>query len=328
MKIFAGALALALGHAAVVLAEPLQKGCVAGDSKWLLHIDLDNFRSTKVGQLAMKHVLDEVLADIKNKSKLDLGPLIQRIRSVTAYGTDFDHEPDANGILMVQADAEAMKIFEGLLAAQMLSDSNASVSKVSDAATPLYTLNKELFIGIEPKNLVLLGKSRKQVEKAQSVLNGKTKSVASTKAFSDLLPESKSFFFLAVADGLSSAQNAPAQAKVLQMAEGGRIMLGETENKLVAELVLKAKSAQVVGQIQAVLQGMIALASLSQSDNHELQRLIQGINVSSAGDIVTIKLQYPLGEALKKLEGEIEDRARIDGKSPTQSETNPPNQSN
>ena len=302
-----------LGCLMSVEAESLRKDRIAGDSKWLVHIDLDFFRSTKLGQFAAAHLLDKALSEVKEKAKLDLAPLLERIRSVTVYGTDYEDAPDSNGILLVQADGEAIKVLEGLLAAQMLADANVAVTKLEDDSTPLYSVNSELFIGLEPGDVVVLGKSRKQIQKAQAVLSGATKSLKSTQAFSELLPDSKAFFFLAVAEGLSDAKNAPPQAKVLQMAEGGRLMLGETENRIVAELVLKAKEEQVVGQIQAVLLGMIALASL-QAENPELQQLVQGIDVRKDRNMITISLKYPLNDALKRFEDEIEKRGRDDEK--------------
>ena len=84
--------------------------------------------------------------------------------------------------------------------------------------------------------------------------------------------------------------------------------MGEIGDKLVVELVLKARSTDVVGQIQAVLQGMIALATLSQSENPELQQLVRAVNVKSAGNRVTISLSYPLQDALNKLGQEIGNR--------------------
>lgn len=302
------ALVVMLGCLGTAVAETLKKERVAGDSKWLLHIDMDDFRSTKIGQLAAARVLNQVLPEVKAKMNLDLAPVFEGIHSVTVYGTDYEDPTDANGILLVEADAESIKILHGLLAAQTLADANASVIQLEDDSTPLYSLNKELFIGVEQGNVVLVGKSRKQIEKAQGVLSGASKNLSSTKVFSELLPDSKQFFFLAMAEGLSEAENAPPQTKILQMAEGGRLMLGETKDRIVADLVLKAKDTQVVGQIQAVLLGMIALASL-QAENPELQQLVQGIDVRTDRNMITISLKFPLDEALKKLKSEIDDRS-------------------
>ncbi len=291
-----------------VAAGPLQKKHVAGDSKWLLHFDLDNFRGTQVGRLAVAGMLDEALAEVKKGTKLDLAPVIERIRSVTIYGSDLEREADFKGALLVQADAEAIQIFEGLLAAQSLGDSKVTVKKLPDGPNPLYSVGEELFVEVEPGHRLVLAKSRKQIDRARAVLTGKVESLAKSGGFAELLPDVSPFFFLAVVEGLGKANAGPPQAKVLQMADGGRLMLGEIGDKLIVELVLKARSTDVVGQIQAVLQGMIALATLSQSENPELQQLVRAVNVKSAGNRVTISLSYPLEEALKKLEQEIGNR--------------------
>ena len=161
-----------------VSAGPLQKKHVAGDSKWLLHMDLDNFRDTRVGRMAIAGMLDEALAEVKKETKLDLGPVIERIRSVTIYGSDLEQEADFKGALLLQADAEAIQIFEGLLAAQSLGESKVTVKKLPDGPNPLYSVGEELFVEVEPGHMLVLAKSLKQIDRALAVLTGKVESLA------------------------------------------------------------------------------------------------------------------------------------------------------
>ena len=83
------------------------------------------------------------------------------------------------------------------------------------------------------------------------------------------------------------------------------------------DLSLKAKASEVVTQMQQVVQGMIALASLSQTDNQDLQQLAQSAKVFAAGNIVSLQLGYPADKAIQMLNshmnGNAEHKKRAEG---------------
>jgi hypothetical protein len=62
---------------------------------------------------------------------------------------------------------------------------------------------------------------------------------------------------------------------------------------------------------------MIALASLSQLDNQDLQQLAQSAKVSSVGTIVSLKLGYPADQAVlllsSNLNRHLEGKHRAEG---------------
>jgi hypothetical protein len=85
------------------------------------------------------------------------------------------------------------------------------------------------------------------------------------------------------------------------MADGGRLALGENADNVFLNIVLKAKTADASKQIQAVAQGLLALVSLSQTENQDLMQLAQNTTVKSTENLVTLGLEYPVSNALEKL---------------------------
>jgi hypothetical protein len=309
MKILSTLIVLAYAFTATALqARPLSKQQVSSDAKWLLHLDLDGFRETKVGGFLSKEVLQKKLQKQANmlgsqfnlKSQIDL----QKIRSITAYG--FDYESKNNGVLLIHAGQDVQTILDGLVPADGDNKGAPAIplKKLQESSTPMYSLNGELFASVHSQELLLLGKSKEQIEKAAQVLGGKAPNLTSNDAFAAFQNVPNTFFFLAIAEALN-AKSIGGQAKVLQMAEGGRLVLGEHGEKLFLNLALRAKSAEVTTQIQQIVQGTIALAALSQTDNEDIAALAQSIKVSTKENVVSIGLEYPVAKAMEKLAAEV-----------------------
>ena len=288
-------------------AAPLPKKQIAADAKWLVHVDLQNLRKTKLGEFATKGVLENAIAPLKSQLGIDVNGLIERVGSITAYGTDFQKNPEASGVLLVQLDGEAQKIVEGLLAAQMLADTKETIKKSQLDGVISYSAENKLALAIHPNHLVVVGKSQKQVDKAAEVLAGKAQNLTASESFSDFPAPPNAFFFLAVAEGFNSNAAIPPQAEVLRKADGARIIIGEEVEKLFVDLSLRAKSVDVSQQIQQVIEGIRAMVSLSQIENKDLQELVRSINVSTKGKLVTVRADFPVGALIKRIEHEVHE---------------------
>ena len=76
-------------------------------------------------------------------------------------------------------------------------------------------------------------------------------------------------------------------------------------------LALKAKSSEVMTQMQQVIQGTVALASLSQAENPDLMQLAQSVKVSGDDKMVTVGVEFPVEKAIRLL-GEQKAKSRGD----------------
>ena len=310
-------LALLLVSAAwVAQAAPLQKTQVAEGAKWVVHLDWERFRGTQIGGFLKTNIIAKALEDSKESMPIDVNALLDKVISLTAYGTDFKTQPANDGVLILKTDAKGQEIVEGLLAAQLLANTNGPLKQLQTKPYPLYSMQDQVFGSIQPSHTILLSKSREQLDRAREVLSGKAPNLSRDRNFSDFTKGPEGYFFLGVAEGFNENAAMPPQAKVLQMAEGGRIMLGEKEEQLWLELGLKAKTKEVVTQIQQVVQGMVALFSLGQPENKELSELVAGVKVSTKDHLVFVGVEYPVAKALKKLNDEIEAKSKPTAQKP------------
>jgi uncharacterized membrane protein len=300
------ALALLLGVATGARSAPIPNERISADAKWLIHADLDGFRASQAGQYVQKTMLNEALEGLSGQLKFDVPALMQKFKSVTAYGTDFAKDPQANlasAVLIIQTDDEAQKIVEGALAAQLLADEEGKgpLKKLQTEPYPLYNVGKDLYGAILPNGVITLGKSRERIEFAREVLIGKAPSLKGSKSFADFPAAPDALILLGVAEGFNDAMPSLPQAKVLKMADGARIVLGEKQDRIFAEVSLKGKTTEVVGQIQQVLQGLVALASLGQPEDKDLAELVKGIKVTANDKVVSVGVGFPVARALEKL---------------------------
>ncbi len=319
MKIFAYSLfVLILG--ATVLAGPLQKEEVAADAKWLLHLDVDKLRSTSAGDYLIREIADKVFAEPKAVMKQDTGFDLDltKIRSITAYG---DYSA-GNSVLLLKTDLDVEKALNGALA-RIVKEAKVEsppVGKTVQDGTVTYTLRDRAVLSLRPDKITIFSQSAAANRKADDVLSGRSANLGSSPAFAEFPDAPKTFFFLGAAEAFnagldstseafSGGQNNP-KARILKMTDSGRIVMGQEGEQLFLHVSLKAKTPEVVTQMQQVIQGMIALASLSQSGNEDIQALTDAAKVSTAGNIVNLSLSFPAEKALLILKKQVEQRAR------------------
>ncbi len=312
MKYVCSITGLMLALAATSPALPLQQGLAPHDAKWLVQLDVDALRDSKVGTILIKDKLAAQIAQLKTDMKIDVELILQKLHSITAFGTDFQMGPEANGVLVLSGGEELRTIAEGLLAAQILQNPDGPVKQLQREPYAVYSVHNQIFVSPGLAGHVVASKSRAQIESFRDALSGKAKTGGASEAFSGYAKVANSFFFLAVAEGFNETTALPPQAKILKMAEGARIVLGEKGEMLFLNLALKAKEAEVVRQIAQVLEGIKAVVALGQSENKELLELVQSIKVASTEKMVTVNLEYPLAKVI----GKFDELTKHSGKNP------------
>jgi hypothetical protein len=94
------------------------------------------------------------------------------------------------------------------------------------------------------------------------------------------------------------------------LADGGRVVLGENADQLFVNLALKAKTSEVVTQMQQVIQGLIAMASLGKPDDKDVMQLVQSTKVSATDKVVSVSVEYPVDKAIQRIDEQKSKIAR------------------
>ena len=286
--------------AAGLQAGPVNPVHVSSEARWLVHLDLEAFRSSKLGGYIMREIVDKKIAQVPpGEAGVDLVALSRKISGLTAYGADFESR-SGRGALVVSTDAEAIKVLEGMVAAEMLRKPDGPVKRTQEKPYPMYQLKSDVFAGLPGRGLVIFAKTRDQVEKAAQVAAGTKPSLKGTSTFQGLPATPRGTFLSAMAESFNQMAAIPPQARVLQMAESGRLVLGESADNLTLNLALRARTAEAGTQMRQLVEGLMALVSLSDSTNQDLLTLVRGLKVTNAENLVNLNFNYPVAEAIKK----------------------------
>jgi hypothetical protein len=309
---------LSLGLATSLFAGPLQTDHVSADAKWLLHVDVDAFRKTQLGAFVQKEIVEKHVQKAGEQAQFDFAKVIGTFHSITAYGTRFEpgEDPtDPTGVALIVTEPDTVKALEGFAAAQLLNQPDGDLKKLSHAAGALYSLKDELFVLPMESGRLLVGKSRASLDDAHKVLGGGGAALNLANKFSGYPDVANSFFFLAVAEGFSQNADVPPQARILQMTDGARLVLGEKGGSIFLNLALKTRDAEVTSQVKQVIEGMKALVSLGGQENPDLNRLVNSAKVSDSDRLVTLSLEFPVAGVIEKIEQKTHEEHNEQGDS-------------
>ncbi len=282
-------------------AGPVKGDLVAADARWLFHLDLDALRASKIGAYLFKEVIDKRLADApKLVQGTDLAALARKITAVTAYGGDYTKGAQT-GVLLVDTDADTVKALEDLVLGEMERRPDSPIKRLQSQPFPIYQLKSDSVAGLPRRGLIVLAKNRAQVERAGEVANGAKANLKSAPKFQGLPEPPRGTVLSAMAESFQDVAGIPPQARVFQMADGARLALGEVGDKLCLNVSMKARTEEASQQMRQVVEGLVALVSLSDSTNQEVLGLVRGLRVTNAGHLFSMQLDYPVTDALRKI---------------------------
>ena len=281
-------------------AGPLEPGKVAGDAKWVVHLDLEAFRKTSLGQHLVEKLLKPKLEQNEQFKKLNLSINLENIGSLTAYGPAF--EKNGEGVLVLSTTANVKKDLDTLVGMAALSDNEQKdFVMVQEKPFALYSFKNQVYFAPNVGNVVLLAKSRDLLEHARDVVLDKADNLAKAASFKEYPALGDKSYFVAMAEGFNDLTGIPPQAQVLRETKGARVALGEKDENVFLNLVFKANDEQTSTKIQQILQGLVALVSLSQPDK-EITELANSSKIGSVGRNVSVDLRVPAAKAIKRID--------------------------
>jgi len=299
-----------------LFAGPVDQSKIAADAKWVVHLDFEALRKSKVGSHLITGLLQPKIEGNHFIKKANLSINLTNISSLTAYGPQF--EKDGEGILLLSTTADVKKDMDTLVGMASLSENEKKdVTMVQQKPFPLYNVKDDIFIAPLTGNTVILAKSREQIDSARELAGGKGESLAKAQVFKDY-PDAANAFILVMAKGFNDSAKIPPQAQVLRETEGGRLAIGEKDQNLFLNLMFKGKDEESSTKIQQVLQGIVALVSMSQQ-NKDVTDLASATKIASEGRNVSVTLQFPTAKAIEHMDKNLklnvkENSARLDVK--------------
>lgn len=292
-------LAALIAIATPLRADGLKQNLVPANSRWVLHLDVEAFRKSRIGAMIIEDKAESKVRQVKQDSKLPLDFSFQKVAAITAFGPKVGEQND--GVLLVQTTADVRGDLEKLIGFKEINgNGEPPVSRITANGVEIYKIGEDLNAIQAGEKMWLVGKNKATLQAAREVAMGKAEPLKDA-AFLNYPSLTNNFFFVAVADTGSAGDKLPAQAKILQKADGGRLAIGEKDDKVLINVALRAKEAQTIAEMQQVAQGLVALVKLTQTDNKDLNTLVTSAAVTANDNYLTVDLSFPLKQAMQKV---------------------------
>jgi hypothetical protein len=313
----AASLAMVFGLAAIVRAEPLDVKQVAGDAKWVAHVDLDALRAATVFQKARQKFMEthkeaeQHLDKIKDTLGLDVR---KDLHGATFYGKEIGKH---TGVAIVQA-----KVDQKLLLAKAEKAPDHKVVKYGSYDVHTWTHKghgetRTVAGTFYKDDRLVFASSLEELKAAIDVLDGKASGTGPAAPLNDPVPAGATVVLRAT--GLAGA-NLPGKCPIAKQVETLAIVMGEHDGKSFFEAKGAMANTEVVGQVKAIVEGAKALAALHCQDDPQAKKLVEALEVKVEGKTISLgwtasandvwEVMQKHGKLLGEKRGELRDRLK------------------
>jgi hypothetical protein len=283
------------------IAAPFEPGTIPDDVEAVGHLDADALRKTQIfaavgGQTAIDDALDNAPPEVR--------PLARTLaRSIR--GVSFWKDGERGAVYLETRDGPGL---------------NQAVAKlpVKRARTidgiPTYTMSEDLHgTAMHGHNMhghhghlavygdtLVLAESVDSLERSIHVLGGKGPSLAGSSKL-PLSARQGVFVFVTIGDDMLNQIQKTAHAKLLQLAlRSLAVDVGETAGIVTANARAEMRSADAVQKAKSILDGLRALASLS--DEPQARMLLDAVTVTTSGLALEVTARLPAAELAKAIQ--------------------------
>jgi len=302
-------------------AATLNKDYLGADTRWVLHLDLEAFKKSKLGTLILTDVQSQHSEKIKALEELLGFNLLTDINHITLFGPDSQEQ---NGVLLIEGRFNPQKI-TALLAL------NKDYQKSAYGQYILHEWFDELRSRTQVgtfarENLIILSQSRQALEQTLDVLDGKRPSLSASgwPVFPNNVSQEP--IVLLAADEVKHLTENQPHAAILANTQSMLFAAAENGTTFQADSFLQTADSQTALQIEQAFLGMKAFLTLSGNKPSALTSLLQNWQIQTDGNLVSIHFEVPtdtLYEALKQWHLSHEQAKSEPTENPTSEEASP-----
>jgi hypothetical protein len=255
-------------------AGAIDPGSVAADAKWLVHIDFDALRESKVAQHAHEEILKherakEILAKVQDMTGMDPQ---KDLHGLTAYGAGFKPH---SGVLIVYAHADRDKLL-----ALMKSRPDFKTTSADDLELYSWTEGRgerkhDVIVAFPKEGVAVIAGSADQVKRASSVVRGGGGLTRSSPLIGDAPPET---IFRLAAAGLGDAE-LPVKIDLLKKIERISIVAAEHDGTDFQHLRVVTTDGETAKQLKSIADGIKAMVDLHVADRPELKKIVDATKI-------------------------------------------------
>jgi hypothetical protein len=285
-------------------AGPLAPERVAGDSKWILHLDGEALLQSQVGQYLADKLIEKEFAKFNADLQKNIGSELawRHVKSLTMYGSEFKADGQANGILLIEGPVGLVEALDNLKAKQ---DANGAspmgdIQVIGSGADRIYIWKKEQYGMALGPDLFAVARSKDELARAKAVIAGKSPSLDAAAVASPGLDYTPIIRAISPKGLEGATLTGPVQ--MLQRCRKGQVALGEKEKDLALDLHVSANDAATANQLRDVVRGLISIGLLTGDKNSDATKLASGTTVDAKAQEVTLGIHLPVEDVIARID--------------------------
>lgn len=294
-------------------AAPVVEDAIPQNIDWFVHVDADQFRSTKTGSALINELT--LIAHEEAGQQMPINPIlvINGLSGLTLFGTmpDMENPENVDAVVVLDGAPELLQILKGMVSGMKIEKPDMLI-ETDVGGYNLMTLKDGgihgTFLG---ETGFALSKSLTSLEDYLAVRDGKKKHISLAERFPMSSYDANSgLFFGAYIEGMKEVEELPVQARILKLTESVAVQLGESGDYVNLMTSLTTDSETTSQQVSEVLKGIVAVFALTQA-NEDLAALVQQARVEAVGSSVALTINYPV-ESAEKWIGVLGDKMRAE----------------
>jgi hypothetical protein len=277
------AVALVWGVGGVCRAGSLDPGTVAADAKWLVHVDFDALRESKVAQHAREELLKrprvkEILAKAQEATGMELD---KDLHGLTAYGNGFKPR---SGVVIAYAHFDRDKLV-------VLMKTRPDFKSTTDDDLELYSWTEgngerkhDVVVAFPKKDRVaVIAGSAEQVKRATAVFRS-----GGLTSSSPLVGDAPQGTILRVSVTVVGDAELPIKIDMLKKIDHISLAAGENDGTDFDHIRVTTTDDDTAKQLKSIADGIKAMIDLRLDKEPDLKKTIDATKIEQSDKAVTI----------------------------------------
>jgi hypothetical protein len=274
-------------------ASTLPISLIPADAEWVVHLDMEKFKSSHIGDL----LIQEKKGGIKKKAKVFYKQtsidLLEDVTGFTVYG-------------LGKKKQQTVMCLKGHFDKEHLLGLLEDVDDHKEIAHSKHTIHKwnhneyGLFVG---EDLIFLAWNEEAIKAALDTVDSTSENILSSslRPYADQIPGNA--FFAALVKDISALAGYSSKAVILQKAGSGILTLTEKDEILNMRINATAQTPKDAANMEQIIRGLMAMAQMQLEDFYAELKLQEAVTVSTDNNKLKIELNKSSDEIFKIITG-------------------------
>lgn len=275
---------LAMFFCCELMAASLQKSPIPAEASWVIHIDLEKFLSTQIGEHLVHEEdilgLGKKSGKFYKKYQIDL---LEDIDGITVFGLENNEKKI---VACLQGDFDRNYLL-GLL------EEEESHKEIPYGQYTIHNWDKHEYGVFASEHLALMGPSEEAIKLALDVLAGNKADITRSPMNEYIKEIPSNAFMTAMAKDISSLAKGKSKVFIIKKTESAMFSLAEIKEYFNIRLNFTVKTLEDAKNMENVLRGLISLANMQLEEMKTGFKVPEDITIATKGKKVYMEMNYP-----------------------------------